>query len=111
MTILGSWTCLVISLSQAGKKTMFESVMDAVKGVGNANLGQMEGREGMGVFSSMVGGESITGAFASRGLGCVTDTLSYSDLIIHVHSGLTWNDTSTFTRSKETGLEHLNVVW
>lgn len=111
MTILGSWTCLVISLSQAGKKTMFESVMDAVKGLGNANLGQMEGREGMGVFSSMVGGESITGAFCSRGLGWVTDTLSYSDLIIHVHSGLTWNDTSPFTRSKETGLEHLNVAW
>lgn len=42
---------------------MFESVMDAVKGVGNASLGQMEGRDGMGVFSSMVGGESITSLF------------------------------------------------
>lgn len=63
MTILGSWTCLVISLSQAGKTTMFESVMDAVKGVGNASLGQMEGRDGMGVFSSMVGGELITPLF------------------------------------------------
>ncbi|OWZ57485.1 hypothetical protein J007_01378 [Cryptococcus neoformans] len=59
MTILGSWTCLVISLSQAGKTTMFESVMDAVKGVGNASLGQMEGRDGMGVFSSMVGATSL----------------------------------------------------
>ncbi|WVQ78514.1 hypothetical protein IAT38_000600 [Cryptococcus sp. DSM 104549] len=58
-TILGGWTCLVISLSQGGKTTMFESVMDAVRGLGNASLEQMEGHEGMGVFGSMVGATAL----------------------------------------------------
>ncbi|WVO14091.1 hypothetical protein L204_101719 [Cryptococcus depauperatus] len=53
------WTFFVISFSQAGKQTMMESVLDAFKGVGNASLEQMEGRDGMGVLSSMVGATAL----------------------------------------------------
>nr|ODN94974.1 hypothetical protein L204_04318 [Cryptococcus depauperatus CBS 7855] len=59
ISILGSWTFFVISFSQAGKQTMMESVLDAFKGVGNASLEQMEGRDGMGVLSSMVGATAL----------------------------------------------------
>ncbi|WRT67381.1 uncharacterized protein IL334_004352 [Kwoniella shivajii] len=58
-TILLGWTCLVVSLSQAGKRSMLESAVDAVKGVGNASLGQMKGEDGLGVFKSMVGATSL----------------------------------------------------
>ncbi|WWD16145.1 hypothetical protein CI109_100570 [Kwoniella shandongensis] len=58
-TILLGWTCLVISLSQAGKRTMLESALDAVKGLGNASLEQMEGGEGLGVFKAMAGATAL----------------------------------------------------
>ncbi|KAK8869593.1 hypothetical protein IAR55_000160 [Kwoniella newhampshirensis] len=58
-TILLGWTCLVVSLSQAGKRTMFESAIDAVKGLGNASLEQMEGAEGLGVFKAMAGATAL----------------------------------------------------
>ncbi|ODN98328.1 hypothetical protein L198_03572 [Cryptococcus wingfieldii CBS 7118] len=58
-SIIGGWTCLVISLSQAGKTTTLQSVLDAFKAVGNASLEQMEGREGMGIFSSMAGATAL----------------------------------------------------
>ncbi|WWC60857.1 uncharacterized protein I303_103433 [Kwoniella dejecticola CBS 10117] len=54
-TILLGWTCIVVSLSQAGKRSILHSAVDAVKAVGNANLEQMEGERGLGVFRSMAG--------------------------------------------------------
>ncbi|WWC69208.1 uncharacterized protein I206_103145 [Kwoniella pini CBS 10737] len=54
-TILLGWTCIVISLSQAGKRSILHSAVDAVKAVGNASLEQMEGERGLGVFRSMAG--------------------------------------------------------
>ncbi|WVW82821.1 hypothetical protein I302_104833 [Kwoniella bestiolae CBS 10118] len=54
-TILLGWTSIVVSLSQAGKKSILDSAVDAVKAVGNANLEQMEGGRGLGVFKSMAG--------------------------------------------------------
>ncbi|WVR05337.1 hypothetical protein IAU60_002351 [Kwoniella sp. DSM 27419] len=59
LTILLGWTSLVVSLSQAGKRTMLESAVDAVKGLGNASLEQMEGVRGLGVFRSMVGATGL----------------------------------------------------
>ncbi|WVQ69816.1 uncharacterized protein L199_008037 [Kwoniella botswanensis] len=53
--ILLGWTSIVVSLSQAGKRSILESAVDAVKAVGNANLEQMEGGRGLGVMKSMAG--------------------------------------------------------
>ncbi|WWD09873.1 hypothetical protein V865_008002 [Kwoniella europaea PYCC6329] len=53
--ILLGWTSIVVSLSQAGKRSILESAVDAVKAVGNANLEQMEGERGLGVMKSMAG--------------------------------------------------------
>ncbi|OCF36408.1 hypothetical protein I317_01982 [Kwoniella heveanensis CBS 569] len=58
-TILLGWTSLVVSLSQAGKRTMFESAVDAVKAVGNGSLEQMQGGKGLGVFKSMVAATAL----------------------------------------------------
>ncbi|WWC89793.1 uncharacterized protein L201_004719 [Kwoniella dendrophila CBS 6074] len=58
-TILLGWTSIVISLSQAGKSSILHSAIDAVKAVGNANLEQMQGGNGLGVFKSMVGATSL----------------------------------------------------
>ncbi|WVF71944.1 hypothetical protein IAT40_006754 [Kwoniella sp. CBS 6097] len=58
-TILLGWTSLVVSLSQAGKRTMLESAVDAVKGVGNGSLEQMKGGKGLGVFKSMAAATAL----------------------------------------------------
>ncbi|WVQ98968.1 hypothetical protein IAU59_006100 [Kwoniella sp. CBS 9459] len=58
-TILLGWTSLVVSLSQAGKRTMLESAVDAVKGVGNGSLEQMQGGQGLGVFKSMAAATAL----------------------------------------------------
>jgi hypothetical protein len=56
-TIFLGWTCLVVSLSQAGKRTAMTALTDAAKGIAQGSLETMEGQHGMGVFASMAGGE------------------------------------------------------
>jgi hypothetical protein len=56
-TIFLGWTCLVVSLSQAGKRTAMTALADAAKGIAQGSLETMEGQHGMGVFASMAGGE------------------------------------------------------
>jgi len=57
VNILLGWTFYVVSLSQAGNRTAFDALGDAVKGVGEASLEKLEGGRGMGLFSAATGGE------------------------------------------------------
>ncbi|ORY29951.1 hypothetical protein BCR39DRAFT_530255 [Naematelia encephala] len=54
-TILLGWTSYVVSLSQAGKASIFVSLGDAVQGVGEADPAKMSGTRGIGVFRAMAG--------------------------------------------------------
>jgi hypothetical protein len=47
----------VVSLSQAGKRSPLSALGDAVKGVGEGDLGLINGREGLGLVKSIAGGE------------------------------------------------------
>ena len=60
VNILLGWTFYVVSLSQAGKGSALSALEDAGIGAGEGNMGLMEGRRGMGVFSAGAGGEPST---------------------------------------------------
>lgn len=56
-SIFIGWTSYVVSLSQAGKRSPLSALGDAVKGVGEGDLGLISGREGLGLVKSIAGGE------------------------------------------------------
>ena len=60
VSILFGWTFYVVSLSQAGKRTPLNALGDAGRGIGEGRLEVMEGSKGMGLFSAMAGGQSLS---------------------------------------------------
>ncbi|KAK4687751.1 hypothetical protein P7C73_g2361, partial [Tremellales sp. Uapishka_1] len=58
-TIFLGWSSLVVSLSQAGKRSARQAVVDVVKGAASGNVEQMKGGKGLGVFASMLGATAL----------------------------------------------------